>query len=265
MTDIKTVDTLLHRYKDWLFQNITTRPIADAVEITLPILDRNNDHIQIYVKEFENEISDGVAIHRYLLTDDGYIISDLELAGCSLETEKRQELLLETINGLGVKLGDDNELQVMATESDFSQKFNNLIQAMLAVDDLAYLSTSNATNIFISEIRTWLMNKNVRYSPNVSLRGKNDIYYSFDILIPASADNTIPERIVESFGNFDLKQAEALAYRWGEVRQVRRNAKIYVIFNNKKISKTVGEICRVENIIPVSFAEIECIEKEIVA
>ena len=251
------IDELLHSYKDWLFDNIETRAIADNIEITLPILDRDNDHLQIYLKEIEPD--------NYLLTDDGYTISNLELTGCSLDTERRQELLLEAIHGFGVILGDDNELQITATGSTFPQKINNILQAILAVDDLAYLAPSNVNTIFVSEIMNWLKEKKVRYSPRVSLRGKNEIYYSFDILIPASPDNKAPERIIESFGNFDLKQAEALAYRWDKVKSLRKNTKIYIIFNNKRISKKVDAICKAENMMSVPFSEIEKIASEITA
>ena len=73
---VADVEKLLQSYKDWMFTQIKTRTVADAVEITLPFLDRDNDYLQVYLLESEPG--------KYLLTDDGYTISNLELAGCSL-------------------------------------------------------------------------------------------------------------------------------------------------------------------------------------
>ncbi|MDO5845396.1 MAG: DUF1828 domain-containing protein [Methanocorpusculum sp.] len=249
------VHSLIKSYKDWLADNITTRETAYAVELTLPILDRDNDYLQLYLKEDKPDV--------YLLTDAGYTISNLELSGCSLTTEKRRQLLMEAVTGFGITVSDEDDLQTTANDEDFPQKLNNLIQAVLAVDDIAYLTSSNVTTIFINEIKAWLARNKVRYSPNVSLMGKNKIYYSFDILIPASPEAGKPERIIESFGNFDRKQAEALAYRWNEVRYVRDTAQLYVIYNNSRVSKSVQEICSAENIVPVSYTNIESIAQEI--
>lgn len=250
------VSALLRSYQDWMFTQIKTRTVADAVEITLPFIDRDNDYLQVYLLEPEPG--------EYLLTDDGYTIENLELAGCSLDTEKRQELLLEVINGFGITL-DEKALSVSAHEHNFPQRLNNLVQAILAVDDLAYLTSSNVSRIFLTEVTEWLTRKKVRYSPKVSLLGKNDIHYSFDILIPASPETNTPERIIESFGIFDLKQAEALAYRWGEVRQLRTNTKIYAVFSNKRISKRIQDICDAEDIHAVQFSEIESMGQELTA
>ena len=253
---VADVEKLLQSYKDWMFTQIKTRTVADAVEITLPFLDRDSDYLQVYLLESEPG--------EYLLTDDGYTISNLELAGCSLDTEKRQELLLEVLNGFGVSL-HENELSVSAHEHNFPQRLTNLVQAILAVDDLAYLASSNVSKIFLTEVTDWLSKRKVRYSPKVSLLGKNDIHYSFDILIPASPETKTPERIIESFGIFDLKQAEALAYRWGEVRKLRTNTKIYAVFSNKKISKKIQDICDAEDMNAIQFSDLESKGQELMA
>ncbi|MDO5829447.1 MAG: DUF1828 domain-containing protein, partial [Methanocorpusculum sp.] len=119
----------MKRYSDWLFQNTTTREINDTIEITLPYLDRNNDCMQVYLKERE----DG----KLLLTDAGYTITDLQMAGFALDSERRQTLLQETVDGFAITLTENNELQALTTKEDFPQKLNDLIQAMQETDDLA--------------------------------------------------------------------------------------------------------------------------------
>lgn len=67
------------------------------IEITTPFLDRHNDRLQIYATK-----SNG----HFALTDDGYVIQDLQSSGCELKTKKRRALLETTLNGCRNK-GED--------------------------------------------------------------------------------------------------------------------------------------------------------------
>ena len=100
------MDNLINSYVGWIKERTSFRSIDDWVEITTPFLDIHNDHIQIYVQETK----DG-----YLLTDDGYTISDLEISGCVLNTPKRKALLEVNINGFGVNL-NGKAIEVFADE-----------------------------------------------------------------------------------------------------------------------------------------------------
>ena len=121
------IESLVKQYSDWLKDKTILRSIDDQwVQITTPFLDRHNDCLQIYAKR-ERE--------GFLLTDDGYIINDLINSGCDLKSHKRPELLKITLNGFGVHLEGD-QLIIYSSSDDFSLKKHNLIQAMLAVNDL---------------------------------------------------------------------------------------------------------------------------------
>ena len=74
-----------------------------------------------------------------MLTDDGYIIDDLQQCGCKLDNQKNQELLQMTLSGFGVQK-EGNELQVHASAESFASRKHNLVQAMLAVNDMFYLA-----------------------------------------------------------------------------------------------------------------------------
>ena len=64
---------LIDDYLFWLKDKTALREVGEKwVEITTPHLDRHNDCLQIYVKKDDK---------GYLLTDDGYIISDLKMSG----------------------------------------------------------------------------------------------------------------------------------------------------------------------------------------
>ena len=55
------------------------------------------------------------------LRTDGYILGELELSGCKLESPKRLALLQMTLNGFGVKLVG-GALEVRASKEDFPMR-----------------------------------------------------------------------------------------------------------------------------------------------
>ena len=73
----------------------------------------------------------------YVLTDDSYILEDLKMSGCSLDSAKRRDLLKMTLNGFGVQL-NDKSLETHASSDNFALRKHNLVQAMLAVNALFY-------------------------------------------------------------------------------------------------------------------------------
>jgi hypothetical protein len=91
---IDEIKSLMDSYVGWLRDKTTLRPMGEIVEITTPFLDRHNDYLQIYASRSDGQI---------LLTDDGYVLDDLLMSGCRLDSKKRQNLLKITLNGFGVQ------------------------------------------------------------------------------------------------------------------------------------------------------------------
>ena len=87
---VNEIQNLLVQYFSWLKDKTVFRQIEDRLEITTPFLDRHNDYLQIFVKNDNG---------GFILSDDGYIIDDLRLSGCKLESKNRQALLKMTLNG----------------------------------------------------------------------------------------------------------------------------------------------------------------------
>ena len=141
---IEDVRALLDEYQAWLRDKTLLRELGDCVEITTPCLDRHNDCLQIYATR------DGSG---WKLTDDGFIISDLEISGCMLDTPKRRALLELTLAGFGVRRESGDSLTVRASESTFALKKHSLLQAMLAVNDLFYLASPSIASLFYEERR----------------------------------------------------------------------------------------------------------------
>ena len=256
MTMVADIEKLVESYRVWLKQKTSIRDIDGSwVEITTPYLDRHNDALQIYAKA-----SDG----GYLLSDDGYIINDLEASGCSLKTTKRRDLLNITLNGFGVKLNDENALEVHASTDSFPSRKHNLVQAMLAVNDLFYLAQPVVESLFLEDVTAWLDSSEIRYTPNVKFTGTSGYDHRFHFVIPKSKKE--PERVVEAISRPTRETAADLIFRWTDTREVRSSseAQAYAILNDRDspISSAVSDALRNYGIKPIPWSSrIEAEEK----
>lgn len=251
------VDTLLQSYITWFGEQIAIRDAGAYQEIITPFLNRHNDCIQIYLNKLSEQ--------EYLLSDGGYTINDLESCGCRLDTDKRQELLEEIFSGLGVNLSEENELQVITSNQTFPQKKHNLIQAILAVNDLAYTLKQNIEKMFTEDVKPWLTRHKIRFNTKVSLTGKSGMTYSFEMVIPPSSDETTPERLIQTYNNLTLQQIEALAFRWNDTQQVRNSILYVIISSNKPLSKGVDEVCNACDIQSIPYENLETIVPQLTA
>ena len=198
---IAEVEGLIDQYLAWLRDRTAIREIdAEWVEITTPYLDRHNDYLQVYARR----TSDG-----YLLSDGGYIVTDLRMSGCDLDTPKRHGLLMMTLNGFGVRL-EEGSLQVEAGQDDFPLKKHSLLQAMLAVNDLFYTAVPWVRSLFLEDVTTWLDTIEARYTPEVKFTGKTGFDHVFHFVIPRSS--RYPERLVHAV-TAPTRQAASLEAR----------------------------------------------------
>jgi Domain of unknown function DUF1829/Domain of unknown function DUF1828 len=246
MSMLREIEERLDDYRSWLKDKTKLREIGEPwIEITTPYLDRHNDALQIYAKR-ENG--------SYLLTDDSYTLHDLEASGCSLSTDKRQNLLKMTLNGFGVKLNNE-ALEVSATSENFPLRKHNLIQAILAVNDLFYLAKPVVESLFYEDVVAWLEANDMRYTPKVKFTGTSGFDHLFDFVIPKSRKQ--PERILQALNRPTRDTAESFFFAWLDTRQVRPpESKAYAILNDTEqgIPGGVLEAFRSYSIQPVLFS-----------
>lgn len=225
------------------------------VEITTPYLDRHNDYLQIYVKK-ENE--------KYFITDDSYIIDDLLSSGCTLSV-KRQELLKTTLAGFGVHL-DGNSLYVKTSTEHFPLKMHNFIQAMIAINDLFYLSPSHVSGLFYEDVSNWMDSINIRYTPKVKFSGKSGYDHMFDFVIPKS--KKFPERIIQTINQPQKNSVLLLIQNWIDTQYTRPvDSKLFAFLNdsNHKISSGVIDALEGYKLFPVLWSQRGKIEKDLAA
>ena len=154
---------LKEQYVNWLEKEISVNKIDEYLEITSPFLDRYNDYLQVYAKLVNsNEI---------ILTDDAYIINNLQMSGIDISSNKRKQILESFLNKYHVKL-EENALVIKSGIEDFPQKILFLMQAMLNIDDMFMLSQNKIASIFIEDVTDFLNRRDIFYSKDVSFVGK---------------------------------------------------------------------------------------------
>ena len=220
---IHEIEKLLETHWKWLKDKTVVRGLdQNWVQITTPYLDRHNDMLQIYAQRVER---------GFVLTDDGYILDDLLHSGCNLESQKRKSLLSMTLNGFGVSL-KDGRMEVHANESDFAMRKHSLIQAMLAVNDLFFLSVSIVGSIFIEDVTSWLDAHDIRYTPRVKFTGKSGFDHLFEFVIPKSKKQ--PERILQAINRPSRESAENFAFKWIDTKDARSvESQAYAFLNDQ--------------------------------
>ncbi len=244
---MEEIEKLIHQYTLWLKDKTTLKQVGENwVQITTPHLDRHNDCLQIYARK-----KDG----GFALTDDGYTIEDLLNSGCNLDTPKRQELLKMTISGFGIQ-NRKNALEIHATRENFALKKHNLLQGMLAVNDLFFLAQPMISSLFYEDVVEWLDTAEIRYTPKVKFTGKSGYDHMFDFVIPKS--KVQPERILQTITRPSRDTAQALAFKWVDTKEVREpNSRAYAFLNDQEHAVAQGVIEALNNYdtIPVLWSE----------
>lgn len=242
------LNNLVDSYLVWLKDRTVLRQIDDWFEITTPYLDRHNDYLQIYAKKH---------LGGYVLSDDAYTIQDLKLSGCDLESDKRIILLQQILNGFNVQREGD-ALVTYASPENFPVRKHNLVQAMLAVDDLFYLARPSIASLFFEDVAFWLDVHEIRYIPNVKLTGRSGFDYQFDFVVPKSRSN--PERVISTINNPDRNAAQKVFMAWVDTKDARpTDAEAYAFINDtiKAPSNAVIQALNKYNIHPVLWSQRE--------
>lgn len=222
--------TLVDEYVSWLRDKIKVEETGGACAITIPFLDRHNDHLQVYV------VPEG---QGFRITDDSYIIGDLQTSGCSIDTPNRKKLLEQITKGLGVQ-EQDGELFVVATPRNFPQKKHALVQAMLAVNDMFMTSRHRVATLFLEDVALFLDEHEVRYTPNAEFTGQTGFVHKFDFVIPKSKQQ--PERIIRAINNPSRDAVTAVLFALTDTREVRPPDSRFAVFLNDTEKEISGEL-----------------------
>ena len=191
---------LIEDYVGWLRKGLSVDDVGQDCELTTPFLDRHNDHLQVYAIRRNGTI---------ILSDDGYILSDLRTSGLEVDTPKRKMVLDSVLKGLGVR-AENNQLTVEASPSNLGQRLHSLVQAMLAINDMFVMAQPRVATFFFEDVQNFLDSHEIRYTARVKLAGKSGYDHPVDFVIPKSPKR--PERILQAIAT--PKKENISAYLW---------------------------------------------------
>lgn len=219
----QTHKLVIEAYITWLREGLSVAQLEKACELTTPFLDRHNDHIQIYVIKKNGKI---------VLSDNGYILSDLRTSGLDMNTPKRKGVLESVLNGFGVKY-EGNQLFVEASQRNIGQRLHILVQAMLAVNDMFVMAQPRVATFFWEDVRAFLDNHEIRYSARVKIAGKSGFDHAIDFLIPKSRIR--PERLIQTINAPNKNTIGTYLFALADTREARlEKSESYAFLNDQE-------------------------------
>jgi len=239
---------LIDAYLGWLPQGFSVERLHEACELTTPFLDRHNDHLQIYAIKKSGKI---------VLSDDGYILSDLRTGGLDLKTAKRKAVLESMLKGFGVRL-EDGRLVVEASARNLGHRVHALVQAMLAANDMFLMAQPRVATFFWADVRAFLDEREVRYSPRVKLSGRSGYDHTIDFLIPRSRRH--PERLVQAINVPSRSTIASYLFALGDTREGRgAESKAFASLNDRdrEVGGDVAEALEAYDVVPALWSSRE--------
>jgi hypothetical protein len=223
-------EELIDAYLSWLRKGLSAEKVGDACELTTPFLDRHNDHLQIYATR-----RNGVIV----LSDDGYILSDLRSSGLDLDTPKRMQVVQTILNGFGIRQ-DGNQLVVEASGRNLGQKVHSLLQGMLAINDTFVMAQSRVASFFWEDVKAFLDENDVRYNARVKISGRSGYDHAIDFLIPHSRSR--PERFVQAINAPSKNTISAYLFALNDSREARPARPDAYAFLNDRDRAVAGDV-----------------------
>jgi len=162
-----------------------------------------------------------------------------------------------TLAGFGVKL-NGTALTIEATPDNFSLKKNNIVQAMLAVNDTFYLARPYVKSLFFEDVVKWLDTSEIRYTPQVNFIGKSGFDHRFHFVIPKSPN--FGERVLETLTNPSKGNAQSLIFKWRDIKENRTSdSMLFAMLNDTQGPVSAGVITALHNydVYPVLWSQRE--------
>ena len=204
------INELIDNYYRFLREKTVLKGDSDEgwVGISTPFLGVFNDSIEIYAQR-----SDG----KILLSDDGETVNNLELSGVKFSySQTRKKLLDQILLNYGVRL-ENNELVTEATEQNFPQKKLNLLSAISEVNDFYVLAKHTVASMFREDVREYLDEQEIVYTPFFISKGSTGIEFTFDFQIASRQTETV----IKSFNSVNKMNLPHFLFTWEDVRSVR--------------------------------------------
>lgn len=223
--------SLVEKYLAWLKQEITITDCGEFCGISVPLLDRFNDYLQIFVKEENGGL---------LITDGGYIISNLITSGIGLRKGSEKRNRIDSIireHNLTLK---DDAIWVCTTFEKFPVVKHSVLQAMLEIDDL-YDVGRPANTVFANEVQSLFDSHQLYYTRDITLRGRTGGIYTYDFLFQRN-ERRNEDIYCKTINRLTETHRNLAIFNWTD-SQLARSAKsrLLVLYNDEPKSAKRGQ------------------------
>lgn len=204
------INDLINKYYDFLKERTTivTDTGTNWAVISTPFIGLFNDTLEIYAKKDNGKI---------LMSDDGVTLKNLELTGAAIaRSPKRKDLLDRILLTYGIQMKDD-ELIVETTENNFAQKKHNLISAISEINDMYMLARHTVASIFKEDVRNYLDEQEIIYTPQFISKGSTGLEFTFDFQIAYHKK----EIVIKSFNTLNKLNIPNFLFTWEDIKGVR--------------------------------------------
>jgi hypothetical protein len=204
------VDNLVENYYRWLVEKTTVHEDNRTgwTMISTPFLGLFNDSIEIYVRRKNEEI---------YFSDDEQTMRNLELSGVSLKRSKnRKEILNKIMLNYGVKL-EGLELTAKSSVKSFPQTKHNFISAISEILDMHVLTQQTVSTIFKEDVKKYLDDQNIIYTPQFISKGSTNLDFTFDFQIAYKTK----EIVVKAFNSLNKMNLPHFLFTWNDIKEVR--------------------------------------------
>lgn len=205
------IDELISNYYEFV-RNRTFAIVDQSTDwavISTPFLDMFNDGIEVYVKKNGD---------KYLLSDDGITLKNLESSGVNINRSNSRKLLVEKVLlnfGIGLKNG---ELVTEASIKSFPQQKLNLLSAILELNELSILSKPTISSIFREEVETYLKEKEIIFIPYFITKGSTGLEFNFDFLFAGHKE----EIVAKVFSSINTTLLGSFLFSWEDIKVTRQ-------------------------------------------
>ncbi len=216
---------LIDSYYSWLKENTLLNQVGEYTEVTTPFLDMHNDCIQFYMKKIDD--------NNVFLTDDGYVLDDLESCGFNFKSNRRKELLNNILLNYHLVLDKNNCITTTTSISNFPHRKHFYIQGIMAINDLYCLNKSNVSSIFAEDFANFMDDNDILYNENLKLTGKSGFDHNIDYVLPGLRRKNLPERYLKVINNPNKSNTESVLFTWDDIKNTRRKENgMYVVLND---------------------------------
>ncbi len=206
------INELMDNYYNFLKERtlIITETGSNWTVISTPFLGLFNDTLEIYAKKENGKI---------IMSDDGVTIKNLELVGSHIaRSSKRKDLFNKILLNYGVQLQND-ELIIEANENNFPQKKHNLISAISEINDMYMLAKHTVASVFKEDVRMFLDEQHIVYTPQFISRGSTGLEFTFDFQIAYREK----EIVIKAFNTLNKINLPNFLFTWEDIKSVRED------------------------------------------